>query len=194
MSSSRISHFKNYLESNWVIGEDFNADRPYMPYAKLKEYWSEVRIIDLLSALDPPSIEQIAVIRYDFILSLSIFTFIDRPGLISFAIRSNLRDIRLPCEPDALPPSSLENDWAEFLDNQWFFCPLDFKKQPFDLYVHPQHILPLTSLDTLSGTSRNYSPVRSRKVSIHHGYGLTENHVSITLFPTSCSYSSSACK
>lgn len=147
-----IVEFKEHIEGHFLNGLRASGQPQRFVFSDtLTDYWTDQRINQLLlgTFLNPVHVPN-DKIRKSYLKTLSILVCMDKPGYIKDFISQDLDDHRLPhlSKPQDLP---VDQSFMEtFMETQWQFCPLRFEDRIYMRKVHPDHIMPIKSLDRLT--------------------------------------------
>ncbi|KAJ4244270.1 hypothetical protein NW757_010629 [Fusarium falciforme] len=164
MDNEPIVHFRRWAHSVQKTGVNGdNKNCPYVPPSRLKEYWTEETVQEVLDACHLR--ENVAKIMKSFPRVFSTLVYAGQPEKINLFIRRNTDDVHLPMF--GLPP-----EWPpvlrKFLHDQWMFCPLEFSDDlMFKRELPIRQILPVTYLESLRNKSWCGDGPSIQKVEIH---------------------------
>lgn len=168
-STSLIAEFRSHVENSSRVGKNENGQPAhYVSRSLLENHMNEVKINEIFQSCSPPVIESAGQIRADFFLIFCILVYIGKPHDIAIFIRENRNDHHLPLQE--ISPSWLP-ELQDFLDKQWMFCPVDFKKGSiYKREVPKKSILPIKYGERLRGDDSDPNAVQIVKVQIDPEY------------------------
>ncbi|KAI0420959.1 kinase-like domain-containing protein [Xylaria grammica] len=191
--------FRDWVKDNVEQGIDGHGKEVYyVPYPKLKGYWTHGRVAGILGSCDKDL--DIGVIRHRFIRAVSVLTYVADGGrtwieYLDRFYRTDIDDHSLPLRSHDIgassahtatlrqAPAPFDEDseglqtWSHFSEHQWKFLPLLFEQNGtvMDRLHHlraldPRHIIPITIEKELS--QRSGRGARVLKVKPHKDSGL----------------------
>ncbi|KAK3381708.1 hypothetical protein B0H63DRAFT_524397 [Podospora didyma] len=166
------------------------AEKPYVPYPLLVQYWTVDRIYRVLSAFTPPIEVSIRLIKTDFLRTFSTLVWIGFDAvrqLSGWFINLDLGDSQLPIlsRPSVWPDVLDYRTLLEKLDkHQWFFFPLHFDRNLLqDRTLSTRHILPIDFSENIARDHyiriehTSQGPVTRSFVSkVYHGKGADKTY------------------
>lgn len=177
-----IVEFKQYIKGRLLTGLRASGQPQRFVFSDtLTDYWTDQRINQLLLfTFSNPIHVPNDKIRKSYLKTLSILVCMDKPGYIQHFITQDLDDHRLPhlSKPQDLP---VDQSFMEtFMETQWQFCPLRFcplrfEDRIFMRDVHPDHIMPVKSLDRLTPETQDVDRAVVYKAVLHSERGSAES-------------------
>ncbi len=152
--SKHFSKFVDQTEKNH-IGQDIaeNTSR-YVPRSALEEYWTILRIANVLRASRPTIAADVYAIQQRYLQIFSILVHIHRVHYLDEFTSQSLDDPKLPLKqlPIEWPDDFLHKELFEtFAPHQWAFCPLEFESHQLDNRDLPSNlILPIDRFEMIS--------------------------------------------
>ncbi|KAJ3526325.1 hypothetical protein NM208_g11246 [Fusarium decemcellulare] len=166
MMNHLLANFGEWLSHELETGVNGHGQHAkYVPPSRVKSYWTEEKVQEVLQSCDPPLQENAKLIANDYPRIFSILVSISQPQDITLFLRKTIDDHQMP-------RADLPADWpvglAQVLEHQWMFCPLEFTYDKiYKRELQAQQILPVTYEEEIRAEGSGPGAARIWKVRIH---------------------------
>ncbi|KAK5074750.1 hypothetical protein LTR64_000955 [Lithohypha guttulata] len=159
------------LARNAFIGTSKTSDNIYTPRSVLLKYFTDDyssldRLLKAVLKEEQDTLPASETILQHYLATFTILLSLGKGRYLNRFIERGYNDERLPyfeC-PRFFPDSA--SFFGAFVDAQWRYCPVRFPKDPVNLQIEPEQILPVKRLDQIS----NDGTAVIHRVEIHADY------------------------
>lgn len=159
-SGSEVQKYLRFInqESNIFRGQSKTSEHLYTPRLLLLQYFTNGSgsIDRLLQEILEQEEEHVfpagGTILEQYLGTLTVLLTIGQARYLNRFIERDYSDDRLPFfdRPRHFPKSESGSFFDAFFDAQWRFCPVRFAKNPVNLQIEPEQIIPLKSREKLN--------------------------------------------
>lgn len=163
--------FTHFVVNNTIFGHIITGQqRSYIPFTKLRGYWTIRRIGQLLGSSRNDTFDH-QIIQEHYLRVLSALVYIDKVDWLYDFTQGSLDDrtfpsVSLPNCWTSLAPR-FTHMWDVFSQHQWLFFPLTFDSNHLlGTRIHPQCILPVNPFRLVAESDA----AKVYMIEIHEGY------------------------
>jgi hypothetical protein len=179
------------IKAKQLTGQDGSGQlKPFVPYARLEEYWTAENIMDVLQKLKLQGHTQPGMIRRNFLRVFTTLVLIDRVDYLSAFTEHNLNDDFWPAGDfyKTWPTTYRDDFFNAFQETIWTFFPFQFERDGPYRELPLRCIIPIAEETSVSPTVRNSivgpDTVRLRRIIVHGACNKLEKSTNIFLLKT----------